>query len=237
MDFSRLIDQFQRTYYTELLMFIAELTALIIGLLHVRKDKIGRFFIIYIAFDFSILLTDFYFITDGWISKKLYDHFMYTTNTLIAYVELLVYFYFFRKILDGNKIKKILIGLTTLYSVLIIIFITTKFSFITNRYDYLAYITGAIEFAILLVPCVYYFLQLFKTNSHVRLSERPSFWIVTGIFLFSIISIPYYLLNRYFFNTRFELRFMLSAVLYYIPFIANFIFLIKAFLCKKPLTI
>ena len=170
-------------------------------------------------------------------SQNLNSYFLYTTNTLVSYVELLVYFYFFRKILEGDKIKKILIGLTVLYSIIIIIFITTKFGFITTRYRYISYITGAIEFVFLLVPCVYYFLQLLKTNSNVRLSKRPSFWIVTGIFFFSLISIPYYLLNRYFTSTEFELRNLFIAVLYYIPFIANLIFLIKAFLCKKSLTI
>lgn len=237
MDFSRIIEKFQRYYYSEFLMFIAELAALIIGLLYVRKDKIGRFFLAYIAFELSILLTDFYFLADNRLSQKFYNYFIYTTNSLIAYVELLVYFHYFRKLLHGNRIKKILTVLTIIYSLLIIILITTKFSFITNRYYYLAYITGAIEFVFMLVPCVYYFIQLFKTSSSFRLTERPSFWIVTGIFFFSLISIPYYLLNRYFFNSQFELRKLFNAILYYTPFTANFIFLIKAFLCKKTLTI
>ena len=61
------------------------------------------------------------------ISEKFKSYFLDTTNTLVAYIELLVYFYFFRKILEGNKIKKIMTGLAAIYSVVIIIFLTTKF--------------------------------------------------------------------------------------------------------------
>ncbi len=237
MDFSRLIDQFQNTYYTELLMLFAELTALIIGLLYVRKDKIGRFFIAYIAFDLSILFVDCYFVTDISISQKFKSYFRNTINTLVAYVELLVYFNFFRKILEGNKIKKILTGLAVLYSLIVIIYITTKFGFISTRYDYNASIIGATEFVFLLVPCVYYFLQLFKTNSPSRLTDRPSFWIVTGIFFFCFISVPFYVIRRYLINSNPELFGIIGATFFYIPFIVNILFLIKAFLCKKSLTI
>jgi len=236
MDFSKVIQQLQRTYYSQLLMLCVELTAVIIGLMYVRKDKTGRFFIAYIAFDFCILLTDLFFTASG-ISKKFVSEFVNITNTLIAFVELLVYFYYFDKILEGRKIKKILALLAIIYSTIVMIFLATRFSFITNRYGYVAYITGAIEFVFLLFPCVYYFLQLFKTNSPLQLNERPSFWIVTGIFFFSLISIPYYLLNKYFISTKYESKAIIDAGLYYIPFTANFIFLIKAFLCKKPLTI
>ncbi len=237
MDFYRLIEEFRKYYYTTLLMLIVELAALIIGLLYVRKEKAGRFFITYIAFDFCILLAVLYMETNLRISRTFHSYFQDTTNTLVAYVELLVYFYFFKKVLKGNRIKVILTRLAVIYSVIIIIFLATKFVFDTNRYSYIAYITGAIEFIFLLVPCIYYFLHLFKANSSLPLTDRPSFWIVTGIFFFSLISIPYYLLNRYFFSTQYELRYLFNAVLYYIPFTANFIFLIKAFLCKKTLTI
>ena len=220
-----------------MLMFIAELTALIIGIWYARKDNSWLFFIAYIIFDFCILLADWYLIADIKISYKIKFDFRNLTNTLIAFVELLVYYSYFGKILDGNKIKKCLIFLITIYSLTIIFFIATKFDFLTTNYGYVADIIGATEFVFLLVPCVYYFLQLLKANSTLRLTERPSFWIVTGIFFYALISIPNYLLHRHFINIHYEIRYLFVAVLYYFPFTANFIFLIKAFLCKKTLTI
>ncbi len=237
MDFSKIIEQLQRTYYSELLMLCAEFTALIIGLVYVRKDKAGQLFIAYIAFDFCILLADLFFMSNTSTTKKFNSDFISTTNTLVAFVELLVYFHYFRKILKGDKIKNILTGLTLIFSAIIIVFLTTRFSFVTNRYNYISYMAGTIEFIFLLFPCIFYFLQLFKTNSLLPLTHRPSYWIVTGIFFYSLVSIPYYLLNKYFINIQYESRHIFDAVFYYIPFAVNFIFLIKAFLCKKTLTI
>jgi hypothetical protein len=237
MDFSRFIEHFQNNYYSELLMFIVELVALIISLLFVRNDKIGRLFIFYIAFDFCILLINFYFEFGLSISKKNYFYFLNTANTLVAYVELVVYYYFFKKVLQGYKIKKILTSLILIYSLLLIIFITTKFSFITIRYNYIAYMMGATEFVFLIVPCVFYYLQLFKTNSPFSLFERSSFWIVTGIFFYCFISVPFYVICLYLVKVNPELNGILGAAFFYIPFIVNILFLIKAFLCKKPLTI
>jgi len=157
-EWDKLIDDFSRFYYTPFLMLIVEGTALVIAIIYIRKTKIGNAFIFYIAFDFSLLILDFFLVSYLGKSKKSYfQNFQNTTNTLVAFIELLVYFYFFSKILKGTRIKKILIILSILYSLLILMFITTKFRFITTRYDY--------------------------------------------------------------------------------PFTANFFFLIKAFLCKKPLTI
>ena len=80
MDFTRRIQLFQKYYYTDLVMLLVELTALIIGILYVRKDKIGRYFIFYIAFDFFILLIDFYFDVSISVSKEFRSFFSRTTN-------------------------------------------------------------------------------------------------------------------------------------------------------------
>lgn len=218
-------------------MFFAELTVLIIGLVYVRKEKAGRLFIAYIAFDFFILLIGWYFTVDKIKSWKFISNFFNTTNVLVGYVELLVYFYYFSKLLNGRLIKNILTTLAVLYSLILIIFIIIKFSFITNQYKYFANIISATEFVFLFVPCIYYFLQLFKPNSSIRLPERPSFWIVTGIFFYCFISVPFYIIRRYLINANPELYGIIGATFFYIPFIVNILFLIKAFLCKKSLTI
>jgi len=59
-DWHKLIDGFSNYYYTTLLMFFVEFTALVIAIIYGRKTKIGRLFIFYIAFDFCILITGFF---------------------------------------------------------------------------------------------------------------------------------------------------------------------------------
>ncbi len=236
MDFSKLIQRSQEFYHTDLLMLLVEFTALIIGMLYVRKDKTGRYFIFYIAFDFCILLADSYFEVSISISSEFKNSFLKITNTLIGLNELLIYYYFFGQILSGKRIKIVLTGLSILYLFIVIIYLTTKFSFITDRYSYVTYLVSSVEFILLLVPCILFLLDLFKNISTTSLSKRPSFWIVTGIFFFSLISIPYYFLINFFKVNKYEYRNLFDALFYYIPFTTNFVFLIKAFLCKKILT-
>ena len=234
--FEKLIDHFQRYYYSQLLMFVVELIALVIAILYVRKDKIGRFFIFYIGFDFCILIIDIYLRSDPKMSWKSFNHFANFTNPLIGLTELLVYYYFFSKIIFNTKVKYLMNLFAILYSITVILFTATGFNFLSTRFNYIAKLIEVIEFLFLIPPCCIFFYEILNANTKLTLFERPSFWIVTGIFFFSIISIPYYLIGQYFIINNHELRHILPAALYYVPFTLNFVFLIKAFLCKKTLT-
>lgn len=238
MDFSRLLLKWKDNYYSELFMLIAEISALVLGIIYARKQKVGRLFIFYIAFDLIILLIGWYQLTNSSISKKTRIFFQTTSNILISFVELFVYYYYFLIVLHNRKIKVLLKYFFIIFTVTTLIYITTRFDFITIRYAYISFLLGAFELLIMIIPCFSYFVQAQKSISATPLSQKPSFWIVSGIFLFSVISIPAYLLIPFINNngTIFHKKILL-ATLYYIPFAFNFIFLSKAYLCKKTLTI
>lgn len=237
-DWDKVVTNFSGPYYSAILMFVVELTALIIAVFYVRKSKIGRAFILYIAFDFLLLIIDKILPGFTGISKKDFNIFLNYTNTIIAAVELFVYYYFFYNTLQNKKSKIIILILTSSYSFVIFIYLINGFIFLTDRFNYISYLLGAIEFIFLLPFCLLYFRQLLNNISTIKLFNRPSFWIVCGIFFFSFISAPFYLLVDYFkYYAPAPKSQQLLAALYYIPFTINFIFLIKAFLCKKALTI
>jgi hypothetical protein len=118
-----------------------------------------------------------------------------------------------------------------------LLFETTRFAFLTRRLTYVAEAVGALEFIFLVPPCFVYFYELLKNEPVVNLYQRPSFWIVTGILFYSVISIPYLLIDRFVYNNQYEHRYLLDLAFFYIPISLNFIFLTRAFLCKKTLTI
>ena len=217
-------------------MFVIEFVALITGLVYGRKSRIGQLFIFYILFDFLILTMDLYLTSLPNFKVKDRNQFSNYTNVLIALVELLVYYYFFFKTLAGRRIKTLMQILVFSYLLVVFIFFLTGFSFLTSRYSYVSNLLGTLEFVFLLPPCIVFFYELTNRESAIRLFERPSFWIVTGIFLFSFISIPYYLIDNYFIVNHLKNRRIVAAALYYMPLTFNFAFLIKAFLCKKTLT-
>lgn len=236
MDFNKIIDSWQKEYYTELVLLIFELIALITCIFHARKSFIGKLFIFYIATDLTLYLAHYYLYLQDNINynKQL---FYSTSNVYISLVELLVYYFFFYKVLNIRKYRPVFLILASIYTILAITYIFTKFNFISNRSTYYSFLLTAIEFCLLIPPCILYYRQLFNFIKSDPLTKRPSFWIVTGIFFYSLISIPYFLLTVYFSESKFQYQGILNSLLFNIPFSINFIFITKAVLCKKPLTI
>jgi hypothetical protein len=148
-----------------------------------------------------------------------------------------IYNYFFFKILKNNRIKLILKIGTFLFSLLFLIAILKFDTFQKWEIAYFSKLFSTIGFLLLLVPCICYFLEILKFRSEIDLFQRPTFWITTGIFFFSFISIPYELIDMYFIRAKYEHQKILSVSLFLIPFTLNFLFLTKGFLCRKNLTI
>ena len=226
--------ELQKRFYIEIIMWIVELMAIILGFLYVRRQILGKLFLIYLIVDFAILHIGFYlqyFIKRPFLTSSFINH----TNTLISLIELIIYYHYFKIVIENPKTKVLINTLTIVYISVVLLFVTNNFKFISTNFSYLSYLISATGFAFLLFPCVSYFFELMTKNSSESLLEKPSFWIVTGVFFYSIISIPYYLLDNLLNTNRSTYRIMLSAIFFYFPFTLNFLFLIKAFLCRKPL--
>jgi len=236
-DFEKLIKFLEGKSYGDLIMPIFELTAIVIGLLFVRRQRVGIFFLSYLTFDLIMWVCDTYVQMSPDFSTQQITLFVGQTNILIALFELSVYFYFFSKILRSKAIIRIMTIVATVFTLIIIVFTTTRFSFLTERFYYVTNLIEVIEFVLLVPPCLLYFHELFNFDPIVNLSQRPSFWIVTGIFFCSVISVPFYLLDRFLTDNRSNYWSLTYLLFFSIPFSVNFIFLTKAFLCKKPLTL
>lgn len=232
--FEKLMSLFEKDYYGFPFMMLCEMTAIITCILFARKDKTTLFFLFYLIVDFSVLILYCYAILSAHVSNV--RNLIFMSNTIISLVELLTYYHFFLNLIRDRMVVKIMKLLRTLFVSTIIIFAIPESSVLISHNDYSSSILTVIEFLLLLVPCFVYFYELFKIDPIINLSKRPSFWIVTGIFFYTLISIPYYLLIRFVSNNVYEYRHILDLVLYYAPFSISFIFLTKAFLCKKTLT-
>ena len=85
----------------------------------------------------------------------------------------------------------------------------------------------------LIVPCLFYFYELFNGSTYVNLKNVPSFWVATGILFNNSCAIPLFLLMGLIGRTMptyaaliYSLNFLLYSIL--------FSLLIKATLCKIP---
>jgi hypothetical protein len=233
----RLINEFEKLYYTPLLMFVSEFIALLLAIIFIKREKIGRAFIFYIGFDFLVLTIGMLIIVHKEFNPNFLAHFVSITNVLIAMIELLAYYYFFKQVLLSKNVKSLMNLLAVLFAIGVIIYVGIRVPNFQHRDKYMSDVIGAVEFIFLLPPAVQYYFQLLNTTSSINLFDRPSFWIVTGIFLYALVSIPYYLLQYYLRSNFKQFANPLHAAFYFIPFTLNFIFFIRAVLCKKPLTI
>lgn len=237
MDFENWLNSIRNGLYFEIAMFFFEVMAIIAGILFAKKSLLGRVFIFYLMFDFVILLCDWYFILyPNTISKRNRIYFLNTTNTLIALVELSTYSFYFYKLFNSRKVYQYLFLSFWLYFFVVFIYTLNKFDFLRLNYIYIANLIGAFEFMLLVPLCFIFYRKIFTEPSKYDLTNRPSFWIVTGIFLYSVISIPIYLISYRILKYHHEYLKFTNAFLYVLPFTINFIFLTKALLCKKPLT-
>lgn len=236
MEISKLIQHWNSIYFSDIVVFLAELIALVVAFMYIKRYRLGRLFIFYILFDALILIV-------GWLLIMITDSvnetrdFTRKTNLIIGLTELLVYSNFFVQVLTSKTIKRAILINCIVFSIIVIIYFVSRFNFITERSGYVSYLIGVVEFIFLIIPCLFYYRQLLVKPYSIRLLERPSFWIVTGIFFFSLVSVPFYLINKYLTEIEQVSANALTAALFYTPFTLNFIFLTKAFLCKKPLVI
>jgi hypothetical protein len=234
--FDKLITRWNDAFYGEPFLALSELIAIIIGLIFVRNYRVGQFFLFYIIFDFITLIIDLYLMGFSNYTRIEKNTFMGLTNALIAYIELSVYYYFFLKTLNSTRIKMFMKISFYFFTLIMILFLTNKSQFSHTSQRYLSISVGVLEFFLIIPVCLTYYIELFE-NPLTKLFQRPSFWITTGIFFYAVISIPYYLIFDFLYSIQYLWFIQISSLLFYIPFGINFLFLTRAFLCKKQLTI
>lgn len=233
--FEKLADYLQMRYYGDLFMGVFEFSAIIIGLLFVRQYKVGVYFLIYLIFDFSVLVCyDYLRISQVWTSGEV-SNFRDITNVFISLIELLVYSVFFLSVIHNNTIVKLVKIFRIVFIATILFFTILQLIFGIGRLSYASDLISVLEFSFLLTPSLVYFYELLRMDPVINLYQRPSFWIATGIFFYSVISIPYYLIAMFVLDNTPQYSRPLNFVFFVIPFTINFLFLARAFLLKKPL--
>jgi len=220
----------------EPIMTICEIIALVICTVYSIRTNIGKVFFLYISFDFLISIFDYYLMYFSDIPKYQTFAFIYISNALISAVEICVYYYFFFHVLRSVSVKRAMKFLLIAYGFIFAGLMMLK-DHKADSYRHISGIIGATEFLFVLFPCLIYYFELFSIKTSEDLLKRPAFWIVTGIFFYSVVSIPYYLIYNFLQTNKYHSVTQLSMYMFYIPFSINFLFLSKAFLCKKLLTI
>lgn len=237
----RLVTGWTNMHYTGILWFICSLFALIVGIKYYRKDRSYQLFILYCLSNTFLLNIVNNFINYSFNLKGI-RHVIYleTANTLFALLEITAFFYLFKEILNIKFVKHMIKICWIVFLFFCVIFFWKTIenkpteSQITNN----SFIINCIEFFMLLFLCLLYFYELLtkETRQVIPLTQSPSFWIISGLFFYCIVSLPVLLIGYKLFITNRDLYFIMFSI-HYLSLSFLSLCLAKAFSCKTTLTI
>lgn len=105
-----------------------------------------------------------------------------------AIIEFNFYFFVLREIIVSLKIRKVLLFITILYTLLSLLMLYAQKYVGFNPVNFTS---GCL---ITVVFCIYYFIELFQGTESKSLAKLPAFWIVTGILFTNVCTFPMFAL-------------------------------------------
>ncbi len=231
------LNDWHNSFYSIPIVILTQAFAIICGLLLFKKEKIHILFIAY-AFSGLLLFTlvDFIILTQD-IHGRNIRVITEIANGSFALTETIILFSFFN-ILLKSKIAKLgmNIFLFIFSSLMLFLFIKISDPDFSGKsiLEYSNFLTSFQLFFILLL-CLFYYSQLFKEITSLRLTSRPSFWIVSSIFFYSLIVVPYFIISHKIFLADRNIYRVYSFV-HYMSLSLVYFSISIGFIWRKPLT-
>lgn len=117
--------------------------------------------------------------------------FMYTVQSFFFVLDFIFWYAFFNRILNNqNETKKLKI---LLFATLILVVYLIFFSSAGRQNLHVLALTVTCK----AIFCLLFFHNLIKNLIYKNITKEPAFWIVTGLFFYSSLSLPFYGLHSY----------------------------------------
>lgn len=232
-----MLKSFRNTFFTGVLATACQLAAIVTILLLSKKEKLTYWFLLYCSVAFVLFVTfrfAIFFITPGRFDPT----FLESSNILFAFVEYAAFYQFFKKLFEQRmvllfmKLFYVVFTIVVLHFFYKLIFTKMSDSVILEYSDFII----SLELLVLGAFCLVYYFRLLRQKPKNRLSQSPAFWIITGLFFYSFVITPFFMIITPEFMDSRQKIYNLLFTLHYISFSFLFIAIIKAFFLKKPLT-
>ena len=168
------------------MFFIA--ASFLVSLLVYIKPKASPFYLkLFPPFLFATLIVEglgSYLYSIGKNNISLYNFF--------TVFEFLFYLYIISLVISNPKMKKIIRITAILY--VIVAMVNILFFQKMKTFHTITYSLGCL---VVVVFCIYYFLELFRLTKSVKLINSPTFWICSGLLFFYCCGFPLYGLINY----------------------------------------
>jgi len=156
---------------------LIEIICLLFALLLLRKNAgFWRYFKVYM---FLTVLIE----TTGWLMRfhwKISNQWLYN---IFSPVQVLFLYWIFAKLYPGQAQRKRLMGICVLVFALVYLFECFYFPF-TLFYHY----SWIVFSFLIIITCGLYYFFLLRDEPYIHLATDPSFWFVTGVFVYFFCS-------------------------------------------------
>lgn len=177
-----------------------------------------------IAYGITFIVID-----AGVLIRNQTDYFTYQLRhytdysfTITEFV-LLIYYFYIRN--NHSRQKKLFLYLTASF---LITAIVLSYQLPNGLAVVRLYTT---QVFLLLIPCFFYFKNLFKNTTIIDISNEPSFWISTGITFFLLCTMILSLIESFLLHQKPHILAKLYPI-YYVFYILMFFMFFRAYLCK-----
>lgn len=149
-------------------------------------------------------------------------HYTDYTFTITEFILLIYYFYTHN---NNSGQKKIFFYLAALFLITAIVLSAQLPSGLAVVRLYTT------QVFLLLIPCFFYFRNLFKNTAVIDISNEPTFWISTGITFFLVCTMILSVIESFFLFQKPHILAKLYPI-YYVFYILMFFMFFRAYLCK-----
>ncbi len=178
-----------------------------------------KLFPIFLFLAFGMEVSGFVLSKRGERTLMLYN--VYTTLEYVFYLWVLY------RVIRNPKIRTVLRQLFWIYPLLALL----NIQFVQkNNFHTITYSIGAL---LVVLTCIYYFLELFRSNHSIKLVRQPSFWICSGLLFYYCCSYPFFAVANFWQNPPvriiLDIQVIISImnVLLYLSFTIGFLCRIK----------
>lgn len=179
-----MLDFFLRFYFIVVLQFVLNLFFIALCITNYKKIENLRLLLYYACFTLTQSLFGSYI--------NIYEQTLPNRNVLanssisiLTLIEFCFFLLFILKSIKSIKFKKIVLALGLSLIFIIISYWTYSKSILESTYRF-----SIIESFIIIIACLYYYIEIFIIDDFDAPKNNPVFWCVTGIFLLFIILIP-----------------------------------------------
>jgi hypothetical protein len=218
-----------RTYFTT----VFSLLCAIIGFVLIKRKHVSPsiflyYFAAYIALK-MIFISCSLFLVDRVPIKTIYYIELYADYVFTSF-EFYVFLVFFKQMLSYQSHRWILRFISFVYLSGSLLLLIKDLVIRHNLEVDTEYLLWGFQSICLLIPCVLYFLEIFR-NAEIYLSREPAFWIVSGLSFFMISSLPFSLFSNYIEAQSHDLAANFTAI-FNIFYCLLFLMITKGHLCK-----